>query len=150
MNARNEALLEKAKQQGYLVMPYGHNGKVYGEYFRWCKANILPAIIVTYHGQSAFLETNTDPVHDGYFRYTDKILLHNPDFTPTPELKAQLEAMSKKLLASASHGNRGRARTLLTDKIHARYVGQEAAIEAAKELVGMWQEAKKHIQFEVA
>jgi hypothetical protein len=81
---------------------------------------------------------------------TETALYDTPDLAPTPELEERLKALSKRLLASVSRPNYDRALVISSSHFFTRYVGQEAAVEAAKELVCMWQEAKKHIQFEVA
>ncbi|MGB7624428.1 MAG: hypothetical protein WBN92_18940, partial [Terriglobia bacterium] len=124
MNSRNEALLEQAKKQSYLVMPYGHNNSLVAKYFEWCQAEKVPAIIVTYHGQSAFLDTNTEPVFLGYFRSNTPID-SAISFVPTPELQERLDALSEKLIASVSRRNRGRGSVLSGNTIHASYIGQE-------------------------
>jgi hypothetical protein len=91
MNARNEALLEEAKQQGYLVMRYGYNNTLKARYFQWCRSQKTPAIYVWFHGQVSSFESNTEPVLLGYYESeTDGDLFDSPDFTPTPELEDRL------------------------------------------------------------
>lgn len=146
MNTRNKALLEEAKQQGYLVMRYGYSRDVVSQYYQWCHAQVIPAIFVWFHGSSASFDSNTEPVFVGS-AMDGRSLFCAPDFTPTSELLERCRALSKRCLASVSRGNYGRARTLLCGELAAYYIGQEMAIEAAKELWDIWQEAKQHLVF---
>lgn len=45
-------------------------------------------------------------------------------------------------------GYRNKAGVAFNDQMSARFIGQEIAVEAAKELRDIWQEAKQHIVFE--
>jgi hypothetical protein len=145
MNARNETLLEQAKQQGYLLMRYGYNNTLKAHYFEWCRSQKIPAIYVWFHDMSASFETNTEPVYLGYYESdTDGDLFDCPSLTPTPELKERCRALSARCLASS---NSKRARTARGAGMMARYIGKDMAIEAAKELWQIWQEAKQHLVF---
>ncbi|MGH2494613.1 MAG: hypothetical protein ACRDIV_07895 [Ktedonobacteraceae bacterium] len=149
MNARNEALLEQAKQHGYLVMRYGHNSTLQMHYFRWCQSQKIPAISVWFHGASASFDTNTEPVFLGYYDEpeTEPALAGSPDFTPTPELQERLRILSSRCLASVSRRNSEKAWIFSGGGMMASYIGQEMAIEAAQELWDIWQEAKNHLVF---
>lgn len=105
MNARSEALLEQAKQQGYLVMRYGYNNTLKAHYFEWCRLQKIPAIYVWFHGLSASIDSNTDPVFDGY-SMVGKFLTSNPSFHPTTELYERCNALYERCAASMLRSSR--------------------------------------------
>lgn len=142
MNARDKALLEQAKRQNYLLMPYGYNPSLRDHYASWCLSQAIPVILVRFRGKSAWVEIETGALSHWYNDQSNP-----PGLGPTPELEARLVMLSRKCLESAAPRHKKRATADFVEEQSAYYISQDMAVEAAKELWAIWQEAKQHLVF---